>query len=136
MDELMTEAKLEKMDAVLDFVNAHLADCPLKVQNQIAIAVDEIFANIARYAYHPDVGSVTVRISVGDAVTIEFEDRGAAYDPLAREAPDISSPAEARPIGGLGIFMVRNLMDSVEYRREGYRNILTIKKELPYNAWR
>jgi anti-sigma regulatory factor (Ser/Thr protein kinase) len=92
--------------------------------------VDEIFSNIARYAYHPDIGAAAVRISVGDDITIEFEDRGAAFDPLSAKSPDITLSAEERDIGGLGLFMVQNMMDSVEYRREGNRNILTIKKRL------
>ena len=102
----------------------------MKTQNQIRIAVDEIFSNIARYAYNPGVGGATVRIAVDDDITIEFEDSGAAYDPLDNEAPDISLSAEEREIGGLGLFMVKNLMDSVEYRRAGTKNILTIRKRV------
>ena len=128
MDELRVEAKTENMGAVLDFVGARLGDCPLKIQKQICIAVDEIFSNIARYAYHPSVGGAAVRIAVGDDITIELEDNGVAYDPLSAAAPDLSLPAQERAIGGLGIFMVKNIMDSVQYRREGNKNILTITK--------
>ena len=102
----------------------------MKIQNQIRIVVDEVFSNIARYAYHPEVGGATVRIAVDDDITIEFEDSGVAYDPLAKEDPDVSLSAEEREIGGLGLFLVKNLMDSVEYRREGNKNILRIKKSL------
>ena len=130
MNELIIKAKLENMDAVLDFVNGRIETCPPKVQNQIGIAVDEIFSNIARYAYSPEDGEATVRITVGDDITIEFEDSGVAYDPLSNDDPDISLSAEEREIGGLGIFMVKKLMDSVEFRREGNKNILTIKKRL------
>ena len=130
MNELLVEAKIENLDAVMDFVNAWLEDCPQKIQNQIGIAVDEIFSNIANYAYRHEAGSAAVRIAVGDDVTIEFEDAGAPYDPLEKEDPDISLSAEEREIGGLGLFMVKNLMDSVEYRLEGNKNILTIKKRL------
>jgi len=130
MNELIIEAKLENMDAVQDFISARIEDCPKKIRNQIGIAVDEVFSNIARYAYNPDVGGATVRIAVDDDITIEFEDSGAAYDPLAKEDPDVSLSAEEREIGGLGLFMVKNLMDSVEYRREGTKNILTIKKRV------
>ena len=105
-------------------------DCPVKIQNQIGIAVDEIFSNIARYAYHPQTGGAAVRVAVDDNITIEFEDSGAAYDPLSADTPDMTLPVEERGIGGLGIFMVRNIMDSVEYRREGNKNILTIRKRL------
>jgi len=128
MNELIIEAKLENMDAVLDFVNEHIADCPPKIQHKIGIAVDEIFSNIARYAYHPGTGDAVIRIMVGDDITIRFEDAGTAYDPLSAEKPDISIPAEEREIGGLGIFMVKSIMDSVEYRREDGKNILTVRK--------
>jgi anti-sigma regulatory factor (Ser/Thr protein kinase) len=129
MNELSIEAKLENMDAVLRFVGAQLEGCHPKTQNQISIAVDEIFSNIARYAYNPKTGGVTVRIAVDENITIEFEDCGAAYNPLSASEPDTSSSAEEREAGGLGIFMVKNIMDSVEYRRESDKNILTIKKK-------
>ena len=129
MNEISVEARLENIETVQDFVLAHIGDCPAKIQNQIGIAVDEIFSNIARYAYHPLVGDVTVRIDVGDDITIEFEDSGMSHDPLSMEDPDISLPAEEREIGGLGVFIVKNIMDSAEYRRDGDRNILRIKKK-------
>lgn len=126
MNELIIEAKLENMDEVLDFVGERIADCPAKIQNQIRIAVDEIFSNIALYAYHPGAGNATVRVAVNDGITVEFEDNGVAYNPLAIDSPDTTLSAEEREIGGLGIFVVKNIMDSVEYRREGNKNILTI----------
>jgi len=130
MNELIIEAKVENIDEVLGFVSEHLDDCPFKIQNQIEISVDELFSNIARYAYNPVTGGAVVRIAVDDVVTIEFEDDGIAYNPLSKEDPDVTLPEEEREIGGLGIFMVKNMMDSVEYRREGHKNILTIKKSL------
>ena len=130
MDELYVDAKIENLDNVLDFVNARIEDCSMKVQNQIGIAVDEIFSNIARYAYDSDVGGAAVRIAVGDDITIEFEDSGIAYDPLSAQDPDTALPAEERNIGGLGVYMVKNLMDSMEYRRDGCKNVLRIKKKL------
>lgn len=130
MNELIIEARLDKIDTVQDFISARTLDCPMKIQNQIGIAVDEIFSNIARYAYCPEVGAATVRITVGDDVTIEFEDSAVAYDPLSSDDPDITLPAEEREPGGLGLFMVKKIMDSVEYRREGNKNILTIRKRL------
>ena len=130
MDELLIDATVENLDAVLDFVNARLGDCLPKIRHQIAIAVDEIFSNIARYAYHPGTGDAKVRIAVESDIAIEFEDSGVPYDPLSADDPDISSPVEEREIGGLGVFMVKNIMDSVEYRRDGNKNILTIRKKL------
>ena len=130
MNELIIEARMENMGTVQDFINEKIEDCAMKIQTQIRIAVDEIFSNIVRYAYHPGIGGAVVRIVAGDDVVIEFEDSGTAYDPLAREDPDITLSAEEREVGGLGLFMVKNLMDSVEYRRDGNKNILTIKKRL------
>ncbi|MCL2698985.1 MAG: ATP-binding protein, partial [Defluviitaleaceae bacterium] len=65
---------------------------------------------------------------VGVEVVIEFEDKGAEYNPLEKEDPDIEAGVDERPIGGLGIYMVKNMMDAVDYRREGNKNIMTIKK--------
>ncbi len=129
MKELSIEARVENLDTVLDFVNAQIGECPARTQNQIRIAVDEIFSNIARYAYHPEVGDAMVRIIAGEDIIIEFEDSGTAYNPLSLEDPDTSLPTMEREIGGLGVFLVKKLMDSVSYRREGDRNILTIKKK-------
>lgn len=130
MYELVIEAKLENMDAVLDFINEHSGECSPKIRNQIMIAADEIFSNIARYAYNPDVGGAAVRIAVEQDIIIEFEDSGIAYNPLLEDTSDTSLSLEEREIGGLGIFMVKNIMDSVKYRRDGNKNILTIKKKI------
>ena len=132
MKELTVKAAIENLEAVLDFIESELeaADCPMKTQMQIAVAVEEVFVNIAHYAYNPEVGGAIIRVAVGDEITIEFEDSGAAYDPLSAPAPDLAPPAEEREIGGLGIFMAKNLVDSMEYRREGGRNILTIRKNI------
>ena len=131
--ELFIEATLENTDTVIEFVCERLGDCPQKIRHQIEIAVEEIFTNIARYAYHPSSGSATVRVFADDAddiVTIEFEDSGVAYDPLSKDDPDVSPAAGKRTAGGLGVFMVKNIMDSVEYRREGNKNVLRIQKRL------
>ena len=130
MNELIIEASLDNMDAVQDFISERIMDCSMKIQNQIGIVVDEIFSNIANYAYNPEVGGAVVRIAVGEEITIEFEDSGIAYDPLSAETPDITLSDEEREIGGLGLFMVKKMMDSVEYKRRGNKNILTIKKKL------
>jgi len=134
MKELNIRAAVENLDTVMDFVNTELEEsgCHLKLQTQIGIAVEEILVNIANYAYKPDEpsdnGNVTVRIAVGDEVTIEFEDNGVPYNPLKNEDPDISASAQERNVGGLGIYMVKKIMDSVEYRHTDGKNILVIRK--------
>ncbi len=132
MKELMIEAKLENLDTVLDFIREALeaADCSMKLQTQIAIAAEEIFVNIAHYAYSPTVGSAMIRILVDKAVTMEFEDKGRPYNPLDRADPDVTATADERKIGGLGIFMVKKIMDQVEYRHVDNKNLLIVKKEL------
>ena len=131
MKELVVKAKIENLEQVQDFVRAQLGECPPKILTQLIISVDEIFSNIASYAYEREVGDVTVRVAVGDDITLTFEDGGMAYDPLAQADPDTTLALEDREIGGLGIFMVKNLMDAVEYRRVGSKNVLTVKKNVP-----
>ena len=132
---LPIEAKIENIEAVTDFVNEQLEalDCPMKAQMQIAIAIDELFGNIAHYAYNPEIGQATVRVEVIEdplAVTITFIDNGVPYDPLAKADPDTTLSAEERDIGGLGIYMVKKSMDEITYEYKSGQNILTIKKNL------
>lgn len=134
-NELEIEASVERLQEVLDFVNAHLEaiDCPPKAQMQMEIAVEEIFVNIAHYAYAPDKGMAKVRVEVSGepvAVTITFIDRGVPYDPLKKEDPDVTLSAEDREIGGLGIFMTKKIMDDISYEYKDGQNILTLKKTL------
>jgi amino acid adenylation domain-containing protein len=129
--ELKLEAISENLDRVLDFVNAELEkmDCPLKTQMQIDVAIEEIFINIARYAYNPETGLAVIRIRTSpNEIRLEFEDSGVPYNPLGKDDPDIGAPAEDRPIGGLGVFMVKKIMDTVEYRYEGSSNLLSLRK--------
>ena len=133
--ELELEATDENLSAVQAFVEERLeaTDCPMKLLLQIGVAVEEIFVNIAHYAYTPSVGKATVRVEVlEDPVTVEitFVDHGVPYDPLAKEDPDVSLSAEERGIGGLGIFMTKRMMDEVNYEYRDGANILTLKKGL------
>lgn len=135
MKELKLVATVENIETVTDFVNEQLEalDCPMKAQMQIDIAIDELFGNIAHYAYNPEVGSATVRVEVIEdplAVTITFIDNGVPYDPLAKADPDTTLSAEERDIGGLGIYMVKKSMDDIIYEYKDGQNILKIKKYL------
>ncbi len=135
MKELTIAATVENIAVVTDFVNEQLEslDCPMKAQVQIDIAIDELFSNIARYAYNPDVGNATVRVEVIEeplAVKITFIDNGVPYDPLAKEDPDTTLSADERQIGGLGVYMVKKSMDDVSYEYKDGQNILSIKKNL------
>ena len=133
-NELTVPAELGRYEEVLDFVNQQLenAGCPFKAQTNISIALDEIFTNTASYAYAPGTGDVTVRIKTGGEplfAEIQFIDSGVPYNPLEQDTPDITLSAEEREIGGLGIFLVKKMMDSVDYKYDG-GNILTLKKFL------
>jgi sigma-B regulation protein RsbU (phosphoserine phosphatase) len=135
LNELTLEAKVENLDEVLAFVDGQLeqVDCPLKTQMQIDVAVEELFVNIAHYAYTPNVGTATIRVDVmpdPKAVAITFIDRGVPYDPLKKPDPDVTLPAEERQIGGLGIYMVKKSMDSMDYEYRDGQNILRILKNL------
>ena len=135
MKELTIAATVENIETVTDFVNEQLEalDCPMKAQMQINIAIDELFSNIAHYAYNPDVGAATVRVEVVEnplSVIITFIDGGVPYDPLGAAEPDTTLPAEERTTGGLGIFMVKKIMDEITYHYEGGKNILSIRKRI------
>jgi anti-sigma regulatory factor (Ser/Thr protein kinase) len=105
----------------------------MKAEIQIDVAVEEIFVNICKYAYHPDKGRTQVRVEVLDdplCVKITFIDHGRPYDPLAKADPDVTLNAAERPIGGLGIFLVKKTMDAVEYDYKDGSNILTLVKSI------
>ena len=133
--EMDIEATVENLPAVTEFVNRNLenAACSPKILMQIELAVEEIFVNIASYAYVPDKGNAVVRVETCQdppVVTITFIDEGVPYDPLVGKEPDITLPANEREIGGLGFFLVKQTMDDVEYEYKGGKNILRIRKKL------
>lgn len=134
MKELTVDATVENIATVTEFVNAQLeqSGCPPKIQMQIDIAIDELFGNIAHYAYDPNVGPATVRVEVDEepCVIITFIDNGVPYDPLGKEDPDITLSAEERGIGGLGVYMVKKSMDDISYEYRDGQNILRIKKRI------
>ena len=133
--DLDIEAVEENLSKVMSFVDENLeaVGCSMKAQMQIDIAVEEIFVNICKYAYHPDKGRAVVRVEVSDdpvQVKITFIDHGKPYDPLLKDDPDVTLSADERQIGGLGIFMVKQTMDAVEYQYKDGSNILTLVKNL------
>ena len=135
MKELTIAATIENIETVTDFVNEQLEayDCPMKAQMQIDIAIDELFGNIAHYAYNPEIGSPTVRVEVIEdplSVIITFIDNGVPYDPLKKEDPNTTLSADEREIGGLGIFMVKKTMDDIIYEYKDGQNRLTIVKKI------
>ncbi|MBQ3265460.1 MAG: ATP-binding protein [Ruminococcus sp.] len=129
--ELTVPADVDRLHDVLAFVDDLLEqhDCSMKAQMQINVALEELFVNIAHYAYPDSAGKATIRVCVhSEYAEITLIDSGIPYDPLAKPDPDITLGAQDRPIGGLGIFMTKKLMDYVSYEYKNGRNILTIKK--------
>ena len=135
MEQLRIPANIEQLGAVMEFVDEVLerGDCPLEIRTLIDVAVEEIFVNIASYAYTSDEGVAELNAGFeGEPrrVVITFKDGGVPYDPLENPDPDISLSAEERSVGGLGIFLVKQIMDKVGYRYENGQNILTLEKRL------
>ncbi len=135
MKELTLDATIPNIDVVTEFVDTELETlgCSMKTQCQIDVAIDELFSNIANYAYTPKTGSATVRVEAENdplAIIITFIDNGFPYNPLLKEDPDVTLALEDRPVGGLGIFLVKKTMDDVQYEYKDGQNILRIKKNL------
>ena len=135
LKEITLEAIPDNVDRAVDFVDEILDEygCGVKEKSAIDVAVDELFGNIANYAYGSGTGYATVMVNVvKEPLTMEitFIDSGIPYDPLAKEDPDVSQSLDERPIGGMGIFIVKKSMDAVVYEYKDGRNILTIKKKL------
>ena len=134
-DEIEVMALTENRQVVIDFVNGYLEEmgASMMAQTQIGIAVEEIFVNIALYAYAPDTGEAVIRVETdrgSDQISITFMDTGKPFDPLARPDPDVTLSGDERSIGGLGIFMVKKSMDDMRYEYRDGKNILRITKKL------
>ena len=133
--ELTFKADDKQLESVLDFIHQQLPpDCETDLLYKIDLAAEEIFVNIAHYAYKDKLpagqtGDVYISCTMeNDMLCIIFRDTGVPFNPLARPDPDITLSAQDRSIGGLGIYLTKKYMDSVEYRYEGDQNILTLKK--------
>ncbi|MBP3858001.1 MAG: ATP-binding protein [Ruminiclostridium sp.] len=132
MKEITVKAADEELNTVIAFVTEQLeaVECPMKAQMQLEVAVEELFVNIAHYAYAPEIGNATIRTEItADTAEITFIDSGKFYDPLAKPDPDVTLSAEERQIGGLGIYMVKKSMDDVRYEYTDGKNVLTIVKK-------
>ena len=132
---MTVQATVDSIPVVTEFIDGELArmDCPMKTQAQIDVAIDELFGNIAHYAYGDGTGEATVRIdsdAMRHMVDISFLDSGTPFDPTKITDPDVLLSAEKRCIGGLGIFMVRKTMDGMKYERAEDKNVLTIFKSI------
>lgn len=135
MPKITLPAALENIGTATDFINEILegADCPMKAQVQLDVALDELMSNVAMYAYAPERGDVTVSLEILDCprrAVLTLTDGGMPYDPLKKEDPDITLSADERKIGGLGIFIVKKTMDDMTYEYRDGKNIVTIVKNI------
>ncbi|ORU00676.1 hypothetical protein D081_0658 [Anaerovibrio sp. JC8] len=133
--KLVIEATLDNLGKVNDFVEEFLEErsCSSKVKLQMELVVEEIFTNIANYAYGDGIGKVTIEGSLEDNAAqfrLKFMDKGTPYNPLEQPEPDITAGADDRPVGGLGIFLVKKNVDDITYQHEDGQNILTVVKSL------
>ena len=133
MEKITVEAVIENLQTVMDFATEKLEerDCPMKASMQLELVIEEIFVNIASYAYHPEIGFATFCIEFEEnpnAVLMTFIDGGKPYNPLEREDPDTTLDVDERGIGGLGIFLVKKNVDEISYEYKDGNNILHMKK--------
>ena len=128
-------AKVEALSDVLGFVDRTLEsyECPMKIQTAICVAIEEVFVNVAHYAYGDGEGDMMLGIGFDEEsrdITFRMSDKGTPFDPLKKPDPDITLSAEEREIGGLGIFITKKTMDTVSYAYENGENILTMIKKI------
>jgi sigma-B regulation protein RsbU (phosphoserine phosphatase) len=135
MMEKTFPAKIEALSDVLGFVDQTLEsyECPMKIQMALCVAIEEVFVNVANYAYGEGEGDMTLGIGFDDedrTITFCMKDKGIPFDPLKKPDPDITLSAEDREIGGLGIFITKKTMDTVTYSYENGENVLTMIKKI------
>ena len=133
MAELFIAASDDNLEKVNSFIHQNIESCSFSDMElmQIDLSVEEIFVNIAHYAYAPQTGDALIQCQVdpeSKTTLIIFSDSGIPFDPLKKEDPDITLSAEERRIGGLGIYLVKKYMDKVEYCYRDGKNILTLTK--------
>ena len=133
---LTVEATDDNLDAVWDFVDRIVSSvpCSAMAKTKLEVAVEEIFVNISSYAYGEGRGQAVIRGSISSelpwVLTLVFEDEGKEFNPLQKEPPDLTPAVRQRTVGGLGIFLARNMVDEISYERREGKNVLTIKKNM------
>ena len=133
MERITVEAILDNLQTVVDFATEKLEarDCSMKIVMQTELVIEEVFVNIASYAYNPEIGPATFCMEFEEnpnAVLMTFIDGGKPYNPLANDDPDTTLSIEERGIGGLGIFLVKKNVDELAYEYTDGKNILRMKK--------
>lgn len=132
-NEIIVDGTRDNVDLITEFIGQKLLDknAQRRTVAQINVAVDELYSNIAQYAYDGEIGKIKVTVEfIDNKVKITFIDSGKPFNPLEKEDPDVDAGIEERGIGGLGIFIVKKTMDNIAYAYTGNQNILTIEKNL------
>jgi serine/threonine-protein kinase RsbW len=134
--ELRSEAAAlpRLIDFVEDFARRH--DLPEIEKSRLLLVLEELFTNVVKYGRAEDAVATTVGVMLalkGGELTIEFSDDGPPFDPLIAASPDLERPIADRPIGGLGLHILRSLVDHARYRREGDRNHLVIRRSVHFS---
>lgn len=132
MEKLTVRAIPESINDVTAFAEKIMTEheCPDTIKAKICIVIDEIVSNISGYAYTDGEGELEFGIGISDGcIMLTFTDNGQPFDPLKMPDPDVSIPISKRKVGGLGIFMTKKMMDSVSYRYDDGKNILTVEKK-------
>lgn len=134
MSELIVEAKKTELDRIFSFIRQELPpQCSPSLRLQVEMAAEEIFANISDYAYAGKTGKMILNLELQKTplrLILKFQDEGIPYNPLEKEEPDLTLDAEHRPVGGLGIYLVRSYADSLEYEYKDGKNILIFMKKI------
>ncbi len=135
MSEITVPADINELNNVQDIIEVEVEHLnpSIKSMTQLQLVVEEVFVNVSKYAYKDCEGTVTIRCETDSekgVVRITFIDSGIRFNPLAREDPDITAPSEKRPIGGLGIFLVKKNTDSQKYEYIDGKNVFTLEKKL------
>lgn len=133
MKSLEIPAEKARLTEVLDFVLGYAKELGFEKKElfQLKVCTEEIFVNVASYAYAPDTGLITITADGGVdplTVTLSFIDSGTPFDPLAKPDPAKKRPLSQAKKGGLGIFITKKLMDEVSYAYQDGRNVMTIRK--------
>ena len=132
---LTVPANLESIELLTDFITKQLeaVDCPNDILFSFTLVIEEVCANIANYAYDGKDGTITAAFSFDEEdrlAEIVFSDSGIPFDPTAQPNPNVALPLQKRKVGGLGIYLVKSLMDEVVYDYFGGQNVLTVRKRL------
>ena len=136
-EELVIEAVVDNLDAVNLFVHKFIEQFEISKSTlmQLDLVVEEIFVNIASYAYSPNTGLVKILLNIETAplaISLTFIDSGIPYNPLEQSDPDVNLPVDDRQIGGLGIFLTKNIADDISYQFVDGQNVLQLTKSLKY----